>query len=186
MKYLKELLKEKKYVPVIIAVLVVTEAFLFTFYGYHWLKTVRYLILSAFLVVLGFIDSKRTLIPNQLLIMMLVARAMLLIGEIGAEPAWWKECLKSAFGGLGLGLVIFLAAWFLSRKSIGMGDVKLAAVIGWYLGGSLIWFDLVGVSQLVCNIQYCAAFAKKLTMKDSIPLAPFFSVGTILILIIGF
>ena len=56
MKYLKELLKEKKYVPVIIAVLVVTEAFLFTFYGYHWLKTVRYLILSAFLVVLGFID----------------------------------------------------------------------------------------------------------------------------------
>ena len=27
MKYLKELLKEKKYVPVIIAVLVVTEAF---------------------------------------------------------------------------------------------------------------------------------------------------------------
>ena len=31
MKYLKELLKEKKYVPVIIAALVVTEAFLFTF-----------------------------------------------------------------------------------------------------------------------------------------------------------
>ena len=56
MKYLKELLKEKKYVPVIIAVLVVTEAFLFTFYGYNWRKTMRYLILSAFLVVLGFID----------------------------------------------------------------------------------------------------------------------------------
>lgn len=24
-----------------------------------------------------------------------------------------------------------------------MGDVKLAAVLGWYLGGSLIWFDIV-------------------------------------------
>ena len=186
MKYLKELLKEKKYVPVIIAVLVVTEAFLFTFYGYHWLKTVRYLILSAFLVVLGFIDSKRTLIPNQLLIMMLVARAMLLIGEIGAEPAWWKECLKSAFGGLGLGLVIFLAAWFLSRKSIGMGDVKLAAVIGWYLGGSLIWFDLVVCLSLSAIFSIVQLLRKKLTMKDSIPLAPFFSVGTSLILIIGF
>ena len=80
MKYLKELLKEKKYVLVIIAALMAAEVFLFTFYGYHWLKTVRYLILSAFLVVLGFIDSKRTLIPNQLLIMMLAARAMLLIG----------------------------------------------------------------------------------------------------------
>ena len=186
MKYLKELLKEKKYVPVIIAVLVVTEAFLFTFYGYHWLKTVRYLILSAFLVILGFIDSKRTLIPNQLLIMMLVARAMLLIGEIGAEPAWWKECLKSAFGGLGLGLVIFLAAWFLSRKSIGMGDVKLAAVIGWYLGGSLIWFNLVVCLSLSAIFSIVQLLRKKLTMKDSIPLAPFFSVGTILILIIGF
>ena len=179
MKYLKELLKEKKYVPVIIAVLVVTEAFLFTFYGYHWLKTVRYLILSAFLVILGFIDSKRTLIPNQLLIMMLVARAMLLIGEIGAEPAWWKECL-------GLGLVIFLAAWFLSRKSIGMGDVKLAAVIGWYLGGSLIWFNLVVCLSLSAIFSIVQLLRKKLTMKDSIPLAPFFSVGTILILIIGF
>ena len=138
------------------------------------------------LVVLGFIDSKRTLIPNQLLIMMLVARAMLLIGEIGAEPAWWKECLKSAFGGLGLGLVIFLAAWFLSRKSIGMGDVKLAAVIGWYLGGSLIWFDLVVCLSLSAIFSIVQLLRKKLTMKDSIPLAPFFSVGTILILIIGF
>ena len=37
MKYLKELLKEKKYVPVIIAVLVVTEAFVFKFLGYNLL-----------------------------------------------------------------------------------------------------------------------------------------------------
>ena len=118
--------------------------------------------------------------------MMLVARAMLLIGEIGAEPAWWKECLKSAFGGLGLGLVIFLAAWFLSRKSIGMGDVKLAAVIGWYLGGSLIWFDPVVCLSLSAIFSIVQLLRKKLTMKDSIPLAPFFSVGTILILIIGF
>ena len=65
MKYLKELLKEKKYVPVIIAALMAAEVFLFIFYGYHWLKIVRYLVLSAFLVVLGFIDSRRTLIPNH-------------------------------------------------------------------------------------------------------------------------
>ena len=56
MKYLKELLKEKKYVPVIIAVLVVTEAFLFTFYGYQRLKKVRYMIQSAIIVFIGFID----------------------------------------------------------------------------------------------------------------------------------
>ena len=55
MKYLKELLKEKKYVPVIIAALMAAEAFLFTFYGYHWLKIVRYRGRSGFLFVVGFI-----------------------------------------------------------------------------------------------------------------------------------
>ena len=72
------------------------------------------------------------------------------------------------------------------KGGLGMGDVKLAAVLGWYLGGALIWFDLVISLSLAAIYSIVQLIRKKLNMKDSIPLAPFFSVGTVLILLLGF
>ena len=139
MEHIKSLIKEKKYILLIIAALVLAEIFFFSKYGYHWLKAVRYMILTVFMVFLGFIDQQKTIIPNKLLLFMFVIRA-----------------------------------------------VKLAAVLGWYLGGSLIWFDIVVSLSLAALYSIVQLILKKLNMKDSIPLAPFFSVGTILILLLGF
>ena len=167
MEHIKSLIKEKKYILLIIAALVLAEIFFFSKYGYHWLKAVRYMILTVFMVFLGFIDQQKTIIPNKLLLFMFVIRAVILAGEITVK------------------LIFFLARIF-SRKSVGMGDVKLAAVLGWYLGGSLIWFDIVVSLSLAALYSIVQLILKKLNMKDSIPLAPFFSVGTILILLLGF
>ncbi len=186
MDYIREVFKEKRYLPVMIAAAAAVEAILFYIYGYHWLKSVRYILLTVFLILLGFIDSKKTIIPNKILVTMVVFRGIVLLGEITVVPSWRTEMVKSAFGGMAIGFFIFLMAWFLSRRSIGLGDVKLAAVIGWYLGGSLIWFALVFCLTLAAVFSVIQLLRKKLTMKDSIPLAPFFSGGTILILILGF
>lgn len=186
MEHLKNLIKEKKYILLILAVLVLGEGFLFSRYGYHWLKAVRYMILTVFMVFLGFIDQQKTIIPNKILLMMVVIRAVLLGGEITVRPSLWMDLLKSAFGGMLLGFIIFLLARIFSRKSVGMGDVKLAAVLGWYLGGALIWFDLVISLSLAAIYSIVQLIRKKLNMKDSIPLSPFFSVGTVLILLLGF
>ena len=169
MENIKSLIKEKKYILLIIAALVLAEIFFFSKYGYHWLKAVRYMILTVFMVFLGFIDQQKTIIPNKLLLFMFVIRAVILAG-----------------GGMLLGFLIFFLARIFSRKSVGMGDVKLAAVLGWYLGGSLIWFDIVVSLSLAALYSIVQLILKKLNMKDSIPLAPFFSVGTILILLLGF
>ena len=160
MEHIKSLIKEKKYILLIIAALVLAEIFFFSKYGYHWLKAVRYMILTVFMVFLGFIDQQK--------------------------PSYWLDILKSAGGGMLLGFLIFFLARIFSRKSVGMGDVKLAAVLGWYLGGSLIWFDIVVSLSLAALYSIVQLILKKLNMKDSIPLAPFFSVGTILILLLGF
>ena len=186
MEHIKSLIKEKKYILLIIAALVLAEIFFFSKYGYHWLKAVRYMILTVFMVFLGFIDQQKTIIPNKILLMMVVIRAVLLGGEITVRPSLWMDLLKSAFGGMLLGFIIFLLARIFSRKSVGMGDVKLAAVLGWYLGGALIWFDLVISLSLAAIYSIVQLIRKKLNMKDSIPLAPFFSVGTVLILLLGF
>ena len=182
MEHIKSLIKEKKYILLIIAALVLAEIFFFSKYGYHWLKAVRYMILTVFMVFLGFIDQQKTIIPNKLLLFMFV----ILAGEITVKPSYWLDILKSAGGGMLLGFLIFLLARIFSRKSVGMGDVKLAAVLGWYLGGSLIWFDIVVSLSLAALYSIVQLILKKLNMKDSIPLAPFFSVGTILILLLGF
>lgn len=186
MEHIKSIIKEKKYILLIIAALVLAEIFFFSKYGYHWLKAVRYMILTVFMVFLGFIDQQKTIIPNKLLLFMFVIRAVILAGEITVKPSYWLDILKSAGGGMLLGFLIFLLARIFSRKSVGMGDVKLAAVLGWYLGGSLIWFDIVVSLSLAALYSIVQLILKKLNMKDSIPLAPFFSVGTILILLLGF
>lgn len=186
MEHLKNLIKEKKYILLILAVLIMCEGFLFSRYGYHWLKAVRYMVLTVFLVFLGFIDQQKTIIPNKLLLMMFVIRAVIFVGEISVKPSFGMELLKSAAGGMMLGFIIFLLARIFSRKSVGMGDVKLAAVLGWYLGGALIWFDIVISLFWAAAYSIIQLLRKKLGMKDSIPLAPFFSLGTILILLLGF
>ena len=93
---------------------------------------------------------------------------------------------KSIVPNMLVGLILFLLAYVLSRKSIGLGDVKLAAVLGWYLGLSLIWWDLVAGLLLAGIYSVVQLARKKLSMKDSIPLVPFLAAGTILILLLGF
>ena len=158
----------------------VVSCFLFYRYDYHWTKILRYLCLTGFMLVLAVIDHEKSIVPNKLLVAMLVIRAVLLVIEVAVYPVYWKEKMISAVGGMLVGLILFLLAYVLSRKSIGLGDVKLAAVLGWYLGLSLIWWDLVGIYSVVQLAR------KKLSMKDSIPLVPFLATGTILILLLGF
>ena len=90
MEHIKSLIKEKKYILLIIAALVLAEIFFFSKYGYHWLKAVRYMILTVFMVFLGFIDQQKTIIPNKLLLFMFVIRAVILAGEITVKnPAMY-------------------------------------------------------------------------------------------------
>ena len=117
---------------------------------------------------------------------MLGIRALLLAGDLLAYPTYAKELLISAFGGMLLGFLVFLLAYGLSRKSIGLGDVKLVAVLGFDLGMSLVWTVMVA-GLLLAGIYSCIQLArKKVSMKDAIPLAPFLAAGTILIMLLGF
>lgn len=183
---MKSFVEKRRKEILIVAILTVAGGFLFRKYGYHWLKGLRYLFLMGFLVVLGFIDREKTIIPNRILLCMLGIRAVLLIGECAVFSEYSAELLKSAGFGMLEGAGIFLVAYLISRGNIGMGDVKLLGVIGAYLGAALIWWDMVVCLFLCAFYSVVQLLRKKLKMKDSIPLAPFFTVGTILILLMGF
>ena len=67
----------------------------------------------------------------------------------------------------------------LSRNGMGMGDVKLMAVAGICLGinkilGLIFWSLVVSVITGIILM-----IAKKKTIKSSLPLAPFFLIGSL-------
>src|SRR3954452_8768817 len=84
-------------------------------------------VLVTFLVPIAVIDIDLKIIPNKL-----TAPAAVLAVALGAvlEPSYLPEQLAAGFGAL---LFFYLPA-LIHAKGMGMGDVKLAAVLGLYLG----------------------------------------------------
>jgi leader peptidase (prepilin peptidase)/N-methyltransferase len=115
-----------------------------------------YLLLAVLGVQLARIDVTHHLLPNPLVLTLLVAGlALLALGS--SATAEWAELLRAATGAAIL-FVIFLIMALISPNGIGMGDVKLAAPVGLYLGylgwtqlfyGGALGFVLGGILSVV-------------------------------------
>ena len=103
-------------------------------YGYHMLKILRYWMILYALFLLSFVDYKKRIIPNKILLILLGTRMIFLAAECICFPEIWFEILISSFCGLFGGGLLFLIAGLIARKGLGMGDVKMIAVTGFYLG----------------------------------------------------
>ncbi|MUK02854.1 prepilin peptidase [Vibrio cholerae] len=96
-------------------------------------------VLAAFGVVLGAVDARSKLLPNALLLRFVALAAPLLV-LAAAGTGNWAGLLGAAAGGASLFVVYFLLA-LISPGGMGMGDVKLSALLGllggW--GGVSVW-----------------------------------------------
>lgn len=162
--------------------------FAFMTYGYAITKTVRYLILIAALVLLAKIDQEQQIVPNKIIIILMAVRGLILLLEVCiyrsmgmVQEQWTVPILGMCIGG-----GIFLAANAVTRGGIGMGDVKLFMVIGFYVGSSAIF------PAMILSLLFMAVYGiimmsrKKLTMKNRVPFVPFIAAGTIFTLLLGF
>ena len=137
-----------------------------------------YLLFFYALLVISAIDLAHRIIPNRILLL------LLLLGVAGAQQ------LEMPPGGIALpgllvgALLLLLVRWLggiiFRREALGMGDVKLGAVVGFFLGwqsfllalflGALL--GLLSVAFLTCR--------QSREMPDTIPFAPFLSSGCLL------
>lgn len=148
-------------------------------------KTLKYLTMLCVLAAIAWIDYKASKIPNTLLIVLIAARLIFFIYESIKEPDYIKfNIIQMAFGAF-LCLVLLLLCRIIIRNSIGMGDIKLFAVLGLYFGYDII--NLMFFSFLCTAIYsiYLLLFKKK-KKKDSVPMGPFIFLGTILSFILIF
>lgn len=155
----------------------------FANYNYELIKIISYIVLINSLVLLAFIDYMQRIIPNKILLLMIVLRLLFITVEITLYNHMIYSILLSSFLGLVAGGVVFLLSALILKNSIGMGDVKLVAVIGFYVGiGNL--FSCVMLSLIISFIVgVILILAKKINRKDFIPFAPFLMLGTFLTLI---
>lgn len=108
------------------------------------------------LIVLGVqlarIDLTLHLLPNPLVLSLLVGGVLFLLAATFGGEQWFS--LARALAGASILFVIYLILALISPAGLGMGDVKLAAPVGLYLGylgwtqllyGGLLGFILNGL-----------------------------------------
>lgn len=132
-----------------------------------------FLACAALAVQLARIDLAHHLLPNALVLTLLIS-GLVLLSINSAVSAEWSPFLRSA-AGAGLLFVAYLALALISPSGIGMGDVKLAAPVGLYLGylgwselfyGAALGFVLGGLVSLLL------VTAKGATKKAEVAFGP--------------
>lgn len=137
------------------------------------------LVLVLLLVPVTLIDLDHRIIPNRLMLIgAVLAPAIVLL----TEPDAIAEHLIAAAAGGGF----FLLAALAYPRGMGMGDVKLAAVLGLFLGRSVA--PAVFLALLSGTLVGAAIIARKGARegrKTAVPFGPFLAFGAVVALLAG-
>jgi leader peptidase (prepilin peptidase)/N-methyltransferase len=145
-----------------------------------------YLLFVAASVVLVLTDLDHKRIPNRILYPATVAAAVLLAAGAAADGTLSFVPRALAGGGIYFGLLLVIA--LLARGGFGMGDVKLAFLLGTFLAfqswetlwsGIFLAFVIGGVVSLLLLVT------KRKGRKDAIPFGPPLIVGAWVALVWG-
>jgi prepilin signal peptidase PulO-like enzyme (type II secretory pathway) len=141
------------------------------------LRTIYYLIISCFLVIIFIYDLKHYIIPDKV-----IYPAIALTSIFNFKFLIFKYSILSAFGSAAFFLLIFS----ISRgKWLGFGDVKLGFLMGLFLGFPKILVGLFFAYLIGAIIGIGLVLAKKKTLKSEVPFGPFLVTGTFVALFFG-
>lgn len=151
------------------------------------LDLIKYMILIPFLLSIAIIDYKKNIIPNRLLLTMFEIGIVLTfiygISNINSS----MDMLLGALLGAGIfGILTFLGRMVSGDEAMGMGDVKMFAVLGLYLGSSNILLVSI-ISFIIASIYaIIMIIAKKKKLKDYLPFGPFVLISCLMIIFVPF
>lgn len=142
-----------------------------------------YVTLAALAAPLVVIDLEHHRLPNRLLYPMAVASAVLLVAAAGIGDDW-HACLRAAEAAVVVYLVLFALA-LVSPKALGLGDVRLGAVLAAYLGfhsWPLVYVGLFAGFVLGAVIAVGLLVTRRATRTTAIPFGPMLVLGALLVL----
>jgi leader peptidase (prepilin peptidase) / N-methyltransferase len=137
------------------------------------------LVLVAFLVPLVLIDLDVRLLPNAITLPAAVVAVVL--GTV-LDPSGEVERLLAAAAAGGF----FLLATLAYPRGMGIGDVKLAAVLGLFLGRAVAAALLVAlVAGVLVGVAIIARKGAAEGRKTAVPFGPFLALGGLVALLAG-
>ena len=132
----------------------------------------------AVLVVLSAIDAERRILPD---VIVLPSFALVLAAHIALEP---ERAVELVAASLGASAFLFLAL-LAYPKGMGMGDVKLALLLGAGLGASVVVGMMIGMLSALVYSTVLFARHGMAARKMAIPFGPFLAFGAIVALFAG-
>lgn len=157
-------------------------------------------LLSVIFLAIFFIDLRHYIIPNELIVVGLISGLVFAVLK-SVSFMWsgfniiqpiafkWSILLDALYGSLiGAGAfvgIMLLGEWMFKKEAMGMGDVKLMAVVGLFLGFKLTVLSMF-LAFVVGSIISVFLLATKIkSREDMVPFGPFIIVGSMLALVWG-
>lgn len=155
------------------------------FLGLSW-QLPAHLFFAAVAVVLTVIDLRHHLLPNAVVLPALGIGFVLLAIAATGENAW-GSLMRAVLGALVL-FVLYLVLALISPAGLGMGDVKLAAVLGLFLGfqgwGALfVGAVLASVVGMVVGLAVLAS--RRGGLRSDVPFGPSMLAGALVAVVWG-
>ncbi len=154
-------------------------------FGPGW-ELPAYLYLALTAVVLSVVDLAEKRLPNALVYPSLLVLPVLLAFAAAASGSW--SALLGAFAGGAALFVFYFVLALISPSGIGMGDVKLAAVIGLalgYLGWSPVLIGSFGGFLIGSLVSLVALVGRRITLRGSLPFGPSMLAGAFLAVLLA-
>jgi leader peptidase (prepilin peptidase) / N-methyltransferase len=145
-------------------------------------ELVARLIFVSMLIVLFGIDLEHQLLPN---VITLPGIAIGLIFSLVAPPGWQSALIGAA---LGAGVLSAIAAvYYMVRREegLGMGDVKMLAMIGAFLGWQAVLVTLVLSSFAGALVGIGLMAFQRGSLKLALPFGTFLALGAVAAMLVG-
>ena len=154
-----------------------------------------YMAFAATMIVLTFIDLDHRIIPNVISLPGIVIGLLLsFVLPHPFERRWWWPTLPVTWesslaailvGGGALLLIAQVYLWIRKDDGMGMGDVKMIAMIGAFLGLPAVGFVFVFSSLLGSLIGVGLIALSGGSMKTAVPFGPFLAIAAVAYLFVG-
>ena len=140
------------------------------------------LLFACALVVLFAIDLEHQILPNVITLPgIVVGLAFALVG-----PPGWRASLVGAVLGGGVLYAIAAGYYYVRQEDgLGMGDVKMLAMIGAFLGWQQMLLTLVLASFAGALVGMAIIALQRGSMKYALPFGTFLAVGAVVAMLVG-
>jgi leader peptidase (prepilin peptidase)/N-methyltransferase len=152
-------------------------------FGPSW-QFVAYTLFTLALLAVFLIDFVHYIIPDQITYPGIVIGV--LFSLVNPQITVWQSLLGVLVGGGGLLLVGILGDLLFRKESLGGGDIKLAAMLGAFLGWKNVLFIFISASVIGLIASIIAmVFSSSLRESRRIPFGPFLATAAVAAIFFG-